>query len=149
LRQSLGKTLLLLLFFPLYLYGLINNYLAYIIPSKVADALTEEAEFRAPIMLSVGIFSFPILYGLQAALLWLLFPDKLYLLIYLLSLPVSGFFTLRYWNALQRVREQWLILRLFITGDPLVADLKQQRQDIMDELDQARIEYLKQYIKTQ
>ncbi|MDX5417846.1 MAG: lysophospholipid acyltransferase family protein [Hymenobacteraceae bacterium] len=144
LRQSIAKTLLLAITIPLYLYGLVNNYLAYIIPSKVADALTEAAEFRAPIMLSVGTFSFPLLYAAQATLLWQFLPDKVYLLLYLISLPISGFFTLRYWNALKHVRGQWLLLRLFLTKNPMAERLKRKRQEILDELDQARVEYLQQ-----
>ncbi|MBD1398626.1 1-acyl-sn-glycerol-3-phosphate acyltransferase [Pontibacter sp. JH31] len=145
LQQSIAKTLLLATTIPLYLYGLLNNYLAYIIPSKVADALTEAAEFRAPIMLSVGIFSFPVLYAVQAAVLWQFVPGKVYLLLYLISLPLSGFFTLRYWNALQHVRSQWLLLRLFLTKNPMAERLKKKRQEILEELDQARVEYLQQF----
>jgi glycerol-3-phosphate O-acyltransferase / dihydroxyacetone phosphate acyltransferase len=142
LRKSIIRTLMLTLTVPLYLYGLINNYIAYIIPSQVADALTEEKEFRAPIMLSVGIFSFPVLYAIQAIALWQLYPDKALLLLYLFSLPVSGFFTLRYWNTLLRVREHWLLLRLFLNSSPIAEDLRRQRQEIVDELDKARAEYL-------
>lgn len=144
LRQSLARTLLLALTMPLYLYGLINNYLAYIIPSKVADALTEEQEFRAPIMLSVGIFSFPVLYTLQVILFWHLLPDTAYLMLYLISLPLSGFFTLRYWNTLLRVREHWLLLRLFLSNSPVAENLKRQRQELIEELEEARREYLYQ-----
>ncbi|WP_299991074.1 lysophospholipid acyltransferase family protein [uncultured Pontibacter sp.] len=142
LRQSLARTLLLTLTMPLYLYGLINNYLAYIIPSKVADALTEEQEFRAPIMLSVGIFSFPVLYALQGAILWHFWPNAVYLLLYLISLPLSGFFALRYWNTLLRVREHWLLLRLFLSKSPVAESLKRQRQELIDELEGARKEFL-------
>jgi glycerol-3-phosphate O-acyltransferase / dihydroxyacetone phosphate acyltransferase len=145
LRQNIASTLLLALTFPLYLYGLVNNYLAYIIPSRVADALTEAAEFRAPIMLSVGTFSFPVLYALQAAVLWQYLPDKVYLLLYLISLPISGFFTLRYWNGMKKVRGQWQLLRLFLTKNPMAERLKQKRREILDELDQARAEYLQQF----
>jgi glycerol-3-phosphate O-acyltransferase / dihydroxyacetone phosphate acyltransferase len=134
---------------PLYLYGLINNYIAYIIPSRVANALTEVKEFRAPIMMSVGIFSFPVLYALQAALLWHLWPDTRLLLPYLFSLPISGFFALRYWNILLRVREDWLLLRLFLSKSPIAESLKRQRQDLIDELEQARREYLQQHTNSQ
>lgn len=149
LRQSILQTLLLSLTVPLYLYGLINNYLAYIIPSKVADALTEEQEFRAPIMLTVGIFSFPVLYAIQAAVLWRFLPDTLSLLLYLISLPLSGFFTLRYWNTLLRVRERWLLLRLFLSESPVAESLKQQRQELIEELEKARNEYLSQQVTNQ
>lgn len=149
LRQTLARTLLLTLTMPLYLYGLINNYLAYIIPSRVADALTEEQEFRAPIMLSVGIFSFPILYAVQAGILWHFWPSTLYLLLYLISLPLSGFFALRYWNTLLRVRERWLLLRLFLSNSPVAESLKRQRQELIEELEVARKEYLHQQTGSQ
>lgn len=142
LRQTLVRTLLLALTLPLYLYGLVNNYLAYVIPSKVANALSEEQEFRAPIMLSVGIFSFPVLYVLQAGIFWHYWPDSLYLLLYLISLPLSGFFALRYWSTLLRTREHWLLLRLFQSNSPVAENLKKQRQELIQELEGARKEYL-------
>ncbi|MBX0333984.1 lysophospholipid acyltransferase family protein [Pontibacter sp. HSC-14F20] len=144
LRQTLARTVLLTLTMPLYLYGLINNYLAYIIPSKVADVLTQEQEFRAPIMLSVGIFSFPLLYTLQAYTLWHFCPNALYLLLYLISLPLSGFLALRYWNTLLRVREHWLLLRLFMSNSPVAESLKRQQQELIEKLESARKEYLHQ-----
>ncbi|PKV62587.1 1-acyl-sn-glycerol-3-phosphate acyltransferase [Pontibacter ramchanderi] len=149
LRQTLARTLLLTLTMPLYLYGLFNNYLAYIIPSKVADALTEEQEFRAPIMLSVGIFSFPLLYALQAAVFWHFLPDPLYLLLYLVSLPLSGFLALRYWGTLLRVREHWLLLRLFLSKNTVAESLKRQRHELIEELEGARNEYLRQQADSQ
>jgi 1-acyl-sn-glycerol-3-phosphate acyltransferase len=145
LWPSIRSTLLLVAGFPLYLYGLVNNYIPYIIPSKVADALTEEEEFLAPIMLTVGIFSFPVCYTLQALLFWQMMPDYyLYLLLYLVSLPLSGFFTLRYWLALGRTREQWRLLRLARQKAPAAEQLKQHHQEILDELEQAREEYMRQ-----
>jgi glycerol-3-phosphate O-acyltransferase / dihydroxyacetone phosphate acyltransferase len=149
LRKSIGKTMLLALSLPLYLYGLFNNYLAYIIPSQVADALTEEKEFRAPIMLSVGTFSFPILYAIQAVMLWQFLPNKVYLLLYLLSLPISGFFTLRYWNTMVRVREHWLLLQLFMTKSPEVESVARLRQEMIHDLEEARVEYLHQQANRQ
>jgi len=137
-------TLLLVAGFPLYLYGLVNNYIPYIIPSKVADALTEEEEFLAPIMLTIGIFSFPLCYSLQALFFWEMMPSYLYLLLYLVSLPLSGFFTLRYWQALGRAREQWRLLRLTRQKAPAAEQLKQYHQEIINELEQAREEYMRQ-----
>jgi hypothetical protein len=140
--QPMKDLVFLLLGFPLYSYGLVNNYLPYIIPSKVAHLLTEEKEFLAPIMLSAGIFSFSIFYTLQSILFWQLLPGIPYLLLYLISLPLAGFFTLRYWNNLQHMRERWSLRRLWLKKDSRVEQLQQQRQEIMDTLDRARQEYL-------
>ncbi|WP_187264496.1 lysophospholipid acyltransferase family protein [Pontibacter beigongshangensis] len=143
LWQNLKFGTYLLLGFPLYAYGLVNNYLPYIIPSKVANLLTAEEEFRAPVMLTVGIFSFPVLYLLQAFLFWKLNPAVIYLLLYLLSLPVSGFFTLHYWHIFKRAKGQWLLMRLFSKSKEQIARLRVQRQEIVDALELAKKHYLK------
>ncbi|MFT2009147.1 lysophospholipid acyltransferase family protein [Pontibacter sp. 13R65] len=143
LWQSLKTALYLLLGFPVYFYGCINNYLPYIIPSKVANLLTEEQEFRAPVMLTVGLFSFPLFYLLQGFIFWSFIPSAAYLLLYQLSLPVSGFFTLHYWHIFQRAKGRWLLMRLFSKSKEKIAHLQVQRQNIMDALEQAKKHYLK------
>jgi 1-acyl-sn-glycerol-3-phosphate acyltransferase len=145
LRQSILNLLYLVLGLPLYLYGLLHNYLPYIIPSKVARAVTKEEEWHAPIMLTVGIFTFPLFYLLEVWLVQDSFELPLpWAVLYFLSLPVSGFFTLHYWNTLQHTQEHWLLLRLFAKRQDLVESLKRQRHEIIAELEAARGEYTTQ-----
>ncbi|MBC5776004.1 1-acyl-sn-glycerol-3-phosphate acyltransferase [Pontibacter sp. KCTC 32443] len=143
LTQSIIGLLYLVIGFPLYLYGLIHNYIPYIIPSKVARAVTKEQEWFAPIMLTTGIFTFPIFYGLEvwAAAKWVSI-DGVKLILYFLSLPLSGFFTLHYWNTLQSTQSHWLLLRLFYSRQHLVTKLRQQRQHIISLLEKAQQDYL-------
>src|SRR5690606_25821744 len=68
LLQSITGLVYLLVGLPVYVFGLLHNYLPYIIPSKIARAVTKEEEWHAPIMLTTGIFTFPIFYGLE---IWL------------------------------------------------------------------------------
>lgn len=144
LTQSIKLTLFVCIGFPLYLFGLLNNYVPYIIPSKIAHILSNEKEWHAPIMLTVGIFTFPAFYTLQAILFWQLFPEVSYLLLYLISLPLFGFFTLRYWNIVKNVQDNWIMLRLFFKRKDEVEHLKQQRKAIIEELEQARADYMLQ-----
>ncbi|RDV14179.1 glycerol acyltransferase [Pontibacter diazotrophicus] len=145
LQQSLLNLLYLTVGFPVYLYGLLHNYIPYIIPSKVARAVTKEEEWYAPIMLTVGIFTFPLFYLLAGwmatGLLDLTWP---WALLYFLSLPLSGFFTLHYWNTLQRTQEHWLLFQLFIKRQNLISDLRQQRQVIIAELEAAKHDYMEE-----
>lgn len=145
LRQSLLNLFYLLLGLPVYLYGLLHNYIPYTIPSKVARAVTKEEEWYAPIMLTVGIFTFPLFYlfvgWLAADQLDLTWP---WALLYILSLPLSGFFTLHYWKTLQHTQEHWLLFRLFAKRQDLIADLRQQRQEIITNLEAAKQDYLEQ-----
>lgn len=143
IRRSVTGLLLMVLGFPVYVYGLVHNYVPYSIPSRAARAVTKEEEWYAPIMLTVGIFSFPLFYALEVWLLaeWLE-PGLPWLLLYLLSLPLSGFFTLGYWNSMMRTQEHWLLLRLFFKRQHVVNELRAQRAAIITELEQARQEYL-------
>ena len=145
IRESILGLLLMLVGFPIYLYGLLHNYLPYIIPSKVARAVTKEEEWYAPIMLTTGIFSFPIFYALEIWLVEYRFDIGLpWLLLYAFSLPLSGFFTLGYWNKLVHTQAHWLLLRLFFKRQHVVDDLRAQRTAIINELEQARQDYLRQ-----
>ena len=143
LLQSITGLVYLLLGLPFYLFGVVHNYIPYIIPSRVARAVTKEEEWFAPIMLTTGIFTFPVFYSLEAWLLhhWL-HPGSLNLVLYLVSLPLSGFFTLHYWNTLKHTQAHWLLLRLFYNKQQLVNNLRQQRQRIFALLEQARQDYL-------
>lgn len=142
LQQSILGLLYLVAGLPVYLYGLVHNYIPYIIPSKVARAVTREEEWFAPIMLTTGIFTFPLFYGLE---LWLLHKwagvSGAELFLYFLSLPLSGFFTLHYWNKLQHTQSHWLFLRLFYSRQHVVEKLRQQRRHIMAQLEKAQQDY--------
>ncbi|NEM99485.1 lysophospholipid acyltransferase family protein [Pontibacter burrus] len=142
LQQSLLGLLYLVAGLPVYLYGLIHNYIPYIIPSKVARAVTREEEWYAPIMLTTGMFTFPLVYGLE---LWLVHEwagiSGAVLVLYFLSLPLSGFFTLHYWNKLQNTQSHWLFLRLFYSRQHVVEKLRHQRRHIMAQLEKAQQDY--------
>ena len=145
--QSLGYLLLtsilqLLLGFPLYLYGLITNYIPYILPAKVAGALTEEEEFVAPILMTTGIFTFPFFYGVEVYLVWYFTGSFLLALCFLISLPLAGFFVLGYYAYLKRIVAQFKWRFLLVRKNEVVSKLNQQRQYLIKELEMARDEYL-------
>ncbi|OGX85543.1 lysophospholipid acyltransferase family protein [Hymenobacter glacialis] len=100
-RGSVAGLFNLVLGLPVWLYGVLNNFLPYILPSVVAQRATKEVEFVAPIMLVVGMITFPLAYALQALAVnhWLTHDWRLTAL-YLLSLPFAGFYALGYWESL-------------------------------------------------
>ena len=142
-RGSIVGLLNLVLGWPLWLYGVINNYLPYILPSLVAKRATKELEFVAPIMLVVGMITFPIAYILQATLVheWLTRHWALTAL-YVISLPISGFYALSYWerlaSRLRRLRAANLFRRQPAVGQKLLL----QRAAVVALLEEARAAYL-------
>ena len=137
----LADALNLVLGFPVWLYGLVTNYLPYKIPSKVAHRATKETEFIAAIMLGVGIITFPLAYAVEAAAVqhWLTHDWRLTAL-FVLSLPFAGFYALGYWQTLsarlRRIRVRWL-------PTATRATLQSQRATVLGLLDEARTAYLR------
>lgn len=151
LGSSILTALYFLLGFPLFLYGLINNYIPYIIPSRVANyviKLSKVEEYRAPIQMVTGIFSFAFFYFLQVFLVGWFFNSFWIGLAYFLSLPISGFFALFYANYLRDTKDKWRLLALFYKRQDLISNLLQQRKEIIQELELAKKEYLDFYSET-
>ncbi|MET4074399.1 lysophospholipid acyltransferase family protein [Hymenobacter sp. UYCo722] len=142
-RGSIAGLLNLVLGAPVWLYGVLNNYLPYILPSAVAKRATKEAEFVAPIMLVVGMITFPLAYALQIAAVqhWLTHDWRL-TLFYGLSLPVTGFYALSYWSTLSARLRRLRAARLFRRAPAVGKALLAQRAGLVAELQQAREAYL-------
>jgi glycerol-3-phosphate O-acyltransferase/dihydroxyacetone phosphate acyltransferase len=130
----------LVLGFPVWLYGLITNYVPYKIPSQVAHRATKETEFIAAIMLGVGMVTFPMAYAAEAAAVqhWLTHDWRLTALV-VLSLPLAGFYALGYWQTLSaRLRR----LRVQQLAPDVRTELQARRAAVLSMLDAARAEYL-------
>jgi glycerol-3-phosphate O-acyltransferase/dihydroxyacetone phosphate acyltransferase len=125
---------------PVWLYGLVTNYLPYKIPSQVARRATKETEFIAAIMLGVGLITFPLAYAVEAAAVqhWLTHDWRLTAL-FLLSLPFAGFYALGYWQTLSARLRRIRVRRL---PNAVLATLQAQRTTVLGLLDEARAAYL-------
>ncbi|WP_207435202.1 lysophospholipid acyltransferase family protein [Sabulibacter ruber] len=133
----------LVLGFPVYLFGVIHNYLPYLLPAKIARALTKDIEFHAPMMMTIGMFTFPIFYALigWAVHAWLGLSGWA-LVGYLVALPVTGFFVLHYWHRIQVARRHWIFFSLFYRRSTVLHSLLEQRNRLMAALEQARDEFM-------
>ncbi|WP_448519265.1 lysophospholipid acyltransferase family protein [Rhodoflexus sp.] len=99
--------------FPLYLYSELHNYIPYRLPGRLAILLTRETVYRAPINLTLGIFTFGICYPLYGWLFVNLISDLWWhLLLYLLSLPASGYYAFRYYRFARILKQKQRINRL-------------------------------------
>lgn len=141
LERGLRTMLKVLLGFPVYLYGALNNYLPYIIPSLIARRATKDVEFIAPLMMVTGMLTFGLFYPLQIWLLYRFSHSGWLTLLYALSLPVTGFYALHYWNRFTQRLQRLRLLRLLRRQPAAVAQLLHQRRTILHLLDDARQAY--------
>ncbi|MDX5347490.1 MAG: lysophospholipid acyltransferase family protein [Hymenobacteraceae bacterium] len=142
LPDAVKFTVGLVLGFPLYLYGLLFNYLPYLLPARLADWLVEDEEYRAPVMMVTGMFVFPLFYALLGWACFYVSGSGWVVALFLLSLPLSGFFVLYYWHHLLRTRSHWTLFTLLRRRRNLMQELYILRQQIFTELEQAKQEYL-------
>ncbi|MGI4740285.1 MAG: 1-acyl-sn-glycerol-3-phosphate acyltransferase [Janthinobacterium lividum] len=126
--------------FPVWLYGLVTNYLPYKLPAEVAHRATKETEFVAAIMLGVGMVTFPLAYALEAAAVqhWLTHDWRLTAL-FLISLPLAGFYALGYWQTLSARLRRFRVRQL---PAATLAQLQGQRTTVLRLLDEAQAAYL-------
>ncbi len=129
---------------PFFLFGVINNYLPFKIPEFFARMALPH--FYGAIAMSTGIITFSLFYSLQ---IWAVinyvdlgYDPIISGIIYGILLPITGMFSIYYWRRLIRDREKWRFISLFYRKTGLISRLILQREEIIEELEKAKDEYL-------
>lgn len=94
-KSYLGQILLLLISFPVFLFGWINNFLAFYTPYFLYKRTKAHVTYEATIKMLLGLFTIPIFYYLQYQLVDRFFNSPIPL-IYLISLPITGYIAWKY-----------------------------------------------------
>lgn len=132
------------------MYGVLNNYVPYIIPSWIAARIvkwTDTDEYTAPVMMTSGVLTFGGFYTLQTWLVYTYLQNIWIALAYLLSLPITGFFALAYARMRKNSLDRWRLLTLFYKRADLVSKIVAERTSLISELESAKEEYWK-YLET-
>ena len=136
------KALFTIIFgFPFYLYGVINNYLPFEIPGFIAEKTIRQLEYRGPVAMVTGTFTFLIFYSLQIILVWNVSHHFIITTLYMLSLPISGLFAYWYYYEMKRIRANWILLLIFYKKAVIISKLIAEREAIIEIFDNARNEY--------
>jgi len=88
--------LMLIMGFPLHLYGVINNYLPYKLPALFVEKKVKDIHFHSSIKMAMGVILFWMFWGVQMMLV-AIFTDHYIWLYYFGSLMVSAVFSYHYW----------------------------------------------------
>jgi glycerol-3-phosphate O-acyltransferase / dihydroxyacetone phosphate acyltransferase len=126
---------------PLFLYGYVTNYLPFKLAGIVASAIPMRDDFVGSVKISTGMFIFLIVYIIEAMIVGIYFNIWLAFL-FVMSLYPAGVFTLRYIKKYFQGKDTFKYLRMFMRKTDLVAKLKVTRQQLIDELEEGKEEYL-------
>lgn len=148
ISSNIRSFLFLIIGFPFYLYGLINNLLPFEIPGMLAGKLAKSKDFHGAISMVLGMFMFLIFDSIQILLIHHFFHNFLLTVLYAVSLPLSGFFTYYYWHTFDKIRAKWLLISLFFKRSTAIASLITERESIIAEFDKKRSDFLMQFPDT-
>ncbi len=141
-KEAVKLTTYAVLLGPIAIYGLINN----VIPALIVRLITRRQPDEAMVAFAgffTGLLAFPLFYSLQAWALWHLSDySVLTVLFYVLTLPVTGLFFLRWWRQILAYRERILFRTFFRTEQNLLEALERERQNLIETFESLRGRYL-------
>ena len=88
---------------PIYLIGLISNYIPYILPSVIFKISKLDIEYKTPTQMVVGLFIFPLFYWLEIKLIANYINIDLWTsLLAIFTFIISGYIAMYYWTEVKR-----------------------------------------------
>ncbi len=127
--------LTLILFFPLHIYGMINNYLPYKIPVWFVNKKVKDIQFHSSLKMALGVVFFFIFWLAQTLIIGNQLPDG-WKWVYGLSLPVSAWISYQYWIKLLKTRGMIRYNKLRKSNDAEFMKLVEQRKLFKKEFDE-------------
>jgi glycerol-3-phosphate O-acyltransferase / dihydroxyacetone phosphate acyltransferase len=89
-KKWLVHFIVTILGFPLFLYGSINHLIANIVPWAIERLAKFHIIYRSTMKMLIGLISYILFYGLQLLIIWNLCKSLNTLIIYIISLVLSG-----------------------------------------------------------
>ncbi len=108
----LAKSLLLMITFPVFLYGWVNHLLPFQLPHYLARRVKDPI-FQTSFLFVLTMLFFPIFYLIQTAVVWMLAVDGWIALIYLATLPLSAILSWQWKNLFQHTVIGFRKIKLF------------------------------------
>jgi len=129
-----------LLGLPLALYGTVNNAIPYFLAENLARKFVDERTKILSALLIGGGIAFILFYSIQVFAVWFYF-GKLWAMVYLISLPISGFFALAYFKQIRQEQERINLSFFLFTNRQLFNRMRRERKRLIMRMDEIRDEY--------
>ncbi|MDA8886533.1 lysophospholipid acyltransferase family protein [Bacteroidia bacterium] len=141
--EVIGKIVYFIIGFPVFLFGFITNVIPFKLSEFIAKKILIRDDFVGAIKMAVGMLIFLIMYIIQSTVFGS-FTSLFWGIVFCISLYPAGLFTVSYIKTYYKVRGTVKYLKLFMQKSDLVTKLKSTRQELVDELENRKNEYLDQ-----
>jgi 1-acyl-sn-glycerol-3-phosphate acyltransferase len=126
---------------PVFAYGALVNGLPYWIPRFIAHRFARKETDYATTRFLAGIVAFTVFWSIETWIVGRLLGARAAVL-FAISLPISGAIAYRYLVGAGRMRSRLRFARFRIRHEVEARRLVAERQEIIDELERAKTEYL-------
>ena len=120
-----------ILMFPLFIYGIIINYIPYQIPQKYAENKLKQRIFWSSAKYVIGFLLFPIYYLILSIIVYSILGSLLSALIFLVSFPIAGNIAFFYWYDFKK---WWSVIRYKRMNPDVTAKLSFNREKLLSRL---------------
>lgn len=131
IRQLLLSSLLMIIGLPIFLFGLIHNYLQYKVIDKAILLMVKDVEYYAPIAVLFSLIIYPIAYvGFAFTLNYFIEFSDLEFWIYFASMPIGGMFAYYFAAYIKHVSFKLRFMLLMEEDKTKLLELKRQREKL-------------------
>ncbi len=120
-----------ILLFPLFIYGLVINYLPYRIPQWYAENKLKQKIFWSSAKYAISCILFPVYYLILTLIVWSVLGSLLSALIFLVSFPIAGNLAFYYWFDFKK---WWSVIRYKQLGAEVRGKLNYAREKLLNTL---------------
>ena len=124
------KSLIMVLLFPIYLWGLIHNYLPYKIPVRLIRSI-KDVMFHSSFKFVISFLLFQVWYLLLFILIIIFIQPWWLVLAYIVSIPLAGLFTFHYYLHARKTIATWRYNLMTIRKDSRLLELKKRYDEIV------------------
>jgi len=139
--RGIGALLLTIFGLPVVLYGWINSLPAIILTTIFSQRMANRLTKIALTKITSGLFIFPIMYILQT-IIFSYFFEAVYTVLYAISLPLTGFFTLFFRDKFKAYKRDIYQAYIHFTKRSLIFILKEERLKLFRYLNKIGEEYM-------
>lgn len=132
-RQILVSIVFLLVGLPLFLFGLIHNFIPYKVTDLLIPKMTREVEYYAPMAVLLGLVLYPLTYvGFLLIAKYGFGLDFWAQLAYFVALPFSGLFAFSFNRYLKHIAFKWKFVFLMVNNKQVMLELQRKKQALRD-----------------
>lgn len=135
-RNSLKSMTLFILGFPFFIYGYLNNFLAFFTPALIAKKVNLYIGYTSTVKTLMGLITVPLFYSLQIGLFQYFFQNPVLSVLYGFSLLPLGWFAWEYLTAAKQLFKNYRASLLWKSKDQRKRMLKvfNKRKALLDSI---------------